>query len=260
MSNLFPNQYYGMHVWKHKDLPILESDNFDFFRCVEFDNSFYGKTIGTLHSGNLRVSRKDNRYSNLFPGQKLSYWADSPETARAEVKKWGASNNLLTFWAYDDGSSFIPTVYPADLLRIVDGIHFGFDVILRKLSNNVSLSLDEEDFIEKIAREEPDCLAYKSEARKDGVCFLFFERGFKKLSLKRVSLRLGSERGKNHAAIECAITSDFTPILESYGRYFSPKARVQFDESYKNTDEYLLRKQVEEYTRQKVHRSAKWGD
>ena len=108
------------------------------------------------------MSRADNRYSRLFPGQRLSYWADSPQTARAEVKKWGARNNLLTFWAYDDGSSFIPTVYPANYLRIVDGIHFGFDRILMKVSKQEVLTKVEQEFIDKIALEEPDCLAYKS--------------------------------------------------------------------------------------------------
>ena len=104
MGELFPNQYFGMDIWKHQALPIIESHDFNFFRCLEFKDIYYGKTVSELHRGNLRVSRKDNRYSNIFPGQKLSYWADSPKTARAEVKKWGAGNNLLTFWAYDDGN------------------------------------------------------------------------------------------------------------------------------------------------------------
>lgn len=257
MGELFPNQYYGMNIWKHRDLPIIESHDFNFYRCVQFTDEFYGKTVSVLHSGNLRVSRVDNRYSQLFPGQKLSYWADSPRTARAEVKRWGSNNNLLTFWAYDDGSSFIPTVYPTDQLRIVDGIHFGFDLILRKLDRGTPLSRDEEKFIDKIALEEPDCLAYRSEAQKDGICFLFFEHGFKKLSLKEVSLRLGSEKGKNHTKIPCAITSDFTPVLESYGCYFMPRARVKVDEKYKKTDEYILRKQVENHSWEKVYRSVK---
>ena len=115
MGELFPNQYWGMDIWKHKELPIIESHDFNFFRCLEFKGTYYGKTVSELHCGNLRVSRKDNRYSNLFPGQKLSYWADSPQTARAEIKKWGSGNNILTFWAYDDGSSFIPTIYPAEI-------------------------------------------------------------------------------------------------------------------------------------------------
>lgn len=162
MGELFPNQYYGIDIWKHKELPILETHDFNFFRCLEFSEKYYGKTISELHQGNLRMSRADNRYSRLFPGQRLSYWADSPQTARAEVKKWGARNNLLTFWAYDDGSSFIPTVYPANYLRIVDGIHFGFDRILMKVSKQGVLTKVEQEFIDKIALEEPDCLAYKS--------------------------------------------------------------------------------------------------
>ena len=257
MGELFPNQCYGARTWIHCNLPIIKSHDFNFYRCVQFTDDFYGKTISSLHSGNLRVSRKDNRYSQLFPGQKLSYWADSPRTARAEVKKWGANNNLLTFGAYDDGSSFIPTVYPADQLRIVDGINLGFDRILKKMDENIPFSDEEEYYIEKIALEEPDCLAYKSEAKKDGICFLFFEHGFKKLSLREVSLRLGSEKGRNHAIIPCASTSDFTHILESYGCYFMPKAQVKTDEKYKNTDEYILRKQVEYRSWEKIYRSEK---
>ncbi|MFR7637356.1 MAG: hypothetical protein ACLUYZ_08445 [Lachnospiraceae bacterium] len=164
MGELYPNQYFGIDIWKHKDLPLIESHDFNFFRCIAFRDSYYGKTISELHTGNLRVSRKDNRYSQLFPGQRLSYWADSSQTARAEAKKWGAKNNLLTFWAYDDGSSFIPTVYPAEYLRIVDGIHFGFDKILKKVNDGLPLSHEEQSFIDRITYEEPDCLAYESEA------------------------------------------------------------------------------------------------
>lgn len=252
MGELFPNQYFGIDIWKHQELPILESHDFNFYRCIEFKESYYGKMISELHNGNLRVSRADNRYSNLFPGQKLSYWADSPKTARAEVKKWGAGNNLLTFWAYDDGSSFIPTVYPAEYLRIVDGIHFGFGEILKKVGNHEKLSVEEQNFIDRIALEKPDCLAYKSEARKDGICFLFFEQGFKKLSLREVSLRLGNYPGKNCATVPCAVTSDFIPSLESYGYYFLPKARIKYNKKYESTDEYILRRQVEEFSSLKI--------
>ena len=180
MGELFPNQYWGMDIWKHKELPIIESHDFNFFRCLEFKGTYYGKTVSELHCGNLRVSRKDNRYSNLFPGQKLSYWADSSQTARAEIKKWKAGNNILTFWAYDDGSSFIPTIYPVENIRIIDGIHFGFDKILKKVGNHEELTNHEKEFINRIEREKPDCLAYHSEARAGGICFLFFEQGFKK--------------------------------------------------------------------------------
>ncbi|MFR2604517.1 MAG: hypothetical protein ACLTAX_04235 [Waltera sp.] len=173
-GRIFPNQYWGMDIWKHQELPIIESHDFNFFRCLEFNDGFYGKTVSELHSGNLRLSRKDNRYSNLFPGQKLSYWADSLQTARAEIKKWGSGNNILTFWAYDDGSSFIPTIYPAENIRIIDGVHFGFDKILKKVGNHEELTHSEKEFIDKIGREKPDCLAYYSEAKAGGICFFVF--------------------------------------------------------------------------------------
>ena len=252
MGEFFQNQYWGMDIWKHQELPIIESHDFNFFRCLEFEKNYYGKTVSELHNGNLRVSRKDNRYSNLFPGQKLSYWADSPQTAKAEIKKWGSGNNILTFWAYDDGSSFIPTIYPAENIRIVDGIHFGFDKILKKVGNHEKLTKNEKEIIDRIGYEKPDCLAYHSEARKGGVCFLFFEQGFKKLSLREVKLRLGDCKGKNTANVTCAITSDFSPVLEGYGYYFSPIAKVKYDKKYIMSDEYILCKQVEEYSNEKI--------
>ena len=252
MGEFFQNQYWGMDIWKHQELPIIESHDFNFFRCLEFEKNYYGKTVSELHNGNLRVSRKDNRYSNLFPGQKLSYWADSPQTAKAEIKKWGSGNNILTFWAYDDESSFIPTIYPAENIRIVDGIHFGFDKILKKVGNHEKLTKNEKEIIDRIGYEKPDCLAYHSEARKGGVCFLFFEQGFKKLSLREVKLRLGDCKGKNTANVTCAITSDFSPVLEGYGYYFSPIAKVKYDKKYIMSDEYILRKQVEEYSNEKI--------
>lgn len=257
MDELFTNQYYGVDIWKHQELPIIESHDFNFYRCLEFKNDYYGKTISELHKGNLRIPRRDNRYATLFPGQRLSYWADSPQTARAEVKRWGASNNLLTFWAYDDGSSFVPTIYPASYLRIIDGIHFGFDKILKKINSNIKLSPKEEHYLEKIAFANPDCLAYKSEAKKEGICFLFFEQGFKKLSLREVALRLGDSKGKNHAVIPCAISSDFTPVIKNYGCYFLPKARTKIDPNYINTDEYILRKQVETHSWDKINEGMK---
>lgn len=252
MGEFFTNQYWGIDIWKHQELPIIESDSFNFFRCVEFQNDFYGRTVSELHKGNLRVSRADNRYSNLFPGQRLSYWADSPKTARAEVKKWGASNNLLTFWAYDDGSSFVPTIYPAEKLHIIDGIHFGFSKILKKIENHEDLTREEKVFVDRIAHVKPDCLAYSSETRKDGTCFLFFEPGFKKLSLRKVTLRLGSCKGKNTTRVTCAVTSDFRPVLEGYGYYFSPIAKTKYDDKYTTSDEYILRKQVDEYSHEQI--------
>ena len=45
MGEFFPNQYWGMDIWKHQELPIIESHDFNFFRCLEFNNSYYGKTV-----------------------------------------------------------------------------------------------------------------------------------------------------------------------------------------------------------------------
>ena len=158
----------------------------------------------------------------------------------------------MTFWAYDDGSSFIPTIYPAENIRIIDGVHFGFDKILKKVGNHEKLTSSEKEFIDKIGREKPDCLAYYSEAKVGGICFLFFEQGFKKLSLREVALRLGDYKGKNTAKVTCAVTSDFTPVLEGYGHYFSSIARVKYNDKYIENDEYILRKQVEEYSHEKI--------
>ena len=37
----FISQDYGRPIYKHKDLPVYITDDFDFFRCVEFNNEFY---------------------------------------------------------------------------------------------------------------------------------------------------------------------------------------------------------------------------
>ena len=39
----FISQDYGRPIYKHKDLPVYITDEFDFFRCVEFNNEFYEK-------------------------------------------------------------------------------------------------------------------------------------------------------------------------------------------------------------------------
>ena len=223
---------------------MIMTGEFDFFRCIEFNPDMYGKTVSQIHAGNLRVSRTDNRYSNLFPGQKLSYWADSPETSRAEIKRWGAGNNIITFWAYDDGSSIVPTVYPRKELQIIDGTQLEFNKILKKLEKNLEPTKGERELIDEIAYNEPDCLAYESEARKGSMNFLFFEHGFKKLSLKEVSLNLDDEKENNHSKIICADDRYYIPKLISYGEMFLPDAQTGKDADYNKTDEYKLRSQV----------------
>lgn len=247
MSDLFPNQGFDIPVERHTGLPLLSTYEFDFFRVVGFNESFYGKTVSNLHKGNLRLSRTDNRYSCLFPGQKLSYWADSIKTAKAEYFHWNKCKNFLTFWAYDDGSSFTPTFYPAQKLTIIDGFQLEFNKILCKIENNEKLSISEKDMVNAIAIREPDCLAYQSERNPDGVNFLFFEHGFKKLSLKEVSINLNDLKSRNHNRIVCATSCDYTPILKSYGEMFLPIARIGKDDDYVSSEEYTLRLDVISY-------------
>ena len=51
----FKSQDYGRPIYKHINLPVYITDEFDFYRCVEFNSSFYGKTASTLFNGNLRI-------------------------------------------------------------------------------------------------------------------------------------------------------------------------------------------------------------
>lgn len=252
MSEFFPNQSYGIPVEQHNQLPLLSTKEFDFYRVIGFEESFYGKTVSELHLGNLRLSRTDNRYSSLFPGQKLSYWADSIETARAEYYHWNTNKNIISFWAYDDGSSFIPTVYPAQNLTIIDGFQLGFNKLLHKLESGELLTPAEKDLIDMIAAYEPDCLAYQSERNPNGVNYLFFEKGFKKLSLREVSLRLGERKSRNFNSVYCAGSSDYTPYLEGYGYMFVPIAKTKYNRDYEETEEYVLRHQVWERSMNKV--------
>lgn len=93
--------------------------------------------------------------------------------------------------------------------------------------------------IERISGEKPDCLVYHSHAKKNGVNFLFFEKGFAKLSLREVRLRLGDKQEKNSNCIVGATTSDYSPIVENYGYYFNLLARVKMNDKYLKSAEYL---------------------
>ena len=50
----FISQDYGRPICKHKELPVYITDEFNFFRCVEFKDDFYRKTASSLFNGNLR--------------------------------------------------------------------------------------------------------------------------------------------------------------------------------------------------------------
>ena len=104
-NKLFDSQAYNQFVYKHKKFPIYITKEFDFFRCVPFDESMYGVVAYDLFMNNLRES--DGRYSKLFGKSKVSYWCNRPDVARAEVRKHKEAKNTLMFWAYDDYSSFI---------------------------------------------------------------------------------------------------------------------------------------------------------
>lgn len=241
MSLLFPNQNWFRSTYKHVELPVYITDEFSFFRCLAFSKSFYGKTASELHLGNLREGKAYNRYSQLFPDEKVSYWADSPKTARAEVKYHNKTNNLITFWGYDDASSSFPTREDNEPLIIIDGRNSGFSLLLDHFEQGVPLTDDEMQLLERIKNEKPDCLAYESLRRVGGVNYLFFEKGFNKLSLREVNLRLGDFPGRNTAKIVCAYGSDYIPVPESYGCYFSSIAKCEMNQDYLGTEEYKLR-------------------
>ena len=244
MGDFLKAQDYDGLLIKHKDLPIYAVDVFDFFRCVEFKKEFYGLTVSELFLGNLRKS--DGRYSKLFNGQKVSYWSSSVRVAQKEIKKHGSGNNILTFWAYDDCSSTFPTSLAKEPLIIVDGRKNGIQEIIKKVESDITLNESEEQIIKDILSYEIDAIAYDSEACTEGENYLFLESGFAKLSLREVRLRFGKKYGGTHNKIICAINSDYSPCLESYGKYFQKKIRVKMKEEYLNSLEYKFRKKFYE--------------
>jgi|GEM_PF-363241 hypothetical protein len=238
-SKVFQAQDYDQPTFKHKKLPIYITKEFDFFRCVGFKDDFYGKTASKLFNGNLRLCT--GRYSCLFPNQKITYWADSPATARAEIKKHGSGCDILTFWAYDDASSFIPCLGNDEYLIIVDGRKCGIQEVIEKIDKGEHLDNHESSLMTDIFQERFDAIAYDSKAFPGGENFIFLESGFKKLALRELRLRFGRKRGGAHNYIYCAGTSDYTPWLKGYGEYFAPKCKIKLDESYLESDEYKTR-------------------
>ena len=241
MSTLFRNHAYSSQVLRHKELPIYKTYEFSFFRCVNIKEWVYGKTISELHAGNLRKNDNKGRYSRLFPNEKISYWADSKATALSEIKKHNGNKNYLTFWAYDDTSSSFPILDNREDLIIVDGIDLNFHEILLKIEEEKELTSHEVRVVELIRSEKPDCLVYKSVANEKGKNFLFFEKGFKKLSLRETQLYFGERKSKNTNTVPTAITCDYSPIIENYGMYFDPIAKEKMKDDYKYTEEYTLR-------------------
>lgn len=162
-------------------------------------------------------------------------------TARAEVKKHGAGCNLLTFWAYDDASSFEPCLGGEEMLCIVDGRSSGIQKLIMKVDKGSELTSEEKKIIDDILKEPIDAIAYDSEAYPGGENFIFLERGFKKLALREIRLRFGRKDGGGHNFICCAASSDYTPYPKEYGKFFLPKCKVGYDVNYENSEECIER-------------------
>lgn len=51
MSELFPNQYWGMDIWKHQELPIIESHDFNFLDVLNLQIITMGKQLANYIKG-----------------------------------------------------------------------------------------------------------------------------------------------------------------------------------------------------------------
>lgn len=210
-------------------------------------NGFYNKTVSELHAGNLRDRKAGNRYSNLF-NEKTSYWSEDMSVARLEVRSHRSCYSHLMFWAYDDTSSTFRTIPDSSGLHIINGMELGFSKILYKSENSIKLSESELEIMDRIMAESPDGLVYDSHVRFNNRNYLFFERGFKKLSLRQVSLTIRENNRVNRNRVACATSSDYHPSIRAYGHYFELIAKLRFDEKYLESDEYIAVKIISDVT------------
>ena len=229
-------QNYDGFFMSEDELPIYEASTFDFFRCVEFNDSLYNVLATDLFKNNLRMS--NGRYSKLFPNQKISYWSNSKKVARKEIKHHGSGNNILAFWAYDDASSSFPFHKDDEPLVIVDGRKCGIQTLIDKIENEEDLTVIENLYMKSILLYPIDAIVYDSKRDPEGENYIFLERGFKKLAIRKISLRFSKKDGGHHNFISCAGTCDYTPYLEAYGEYFAPKCKRKMDKNYLNSEEY----------------------
>ena len=170
-------------------LPIIYKDNIEVVRCVATGEWMFGKNTFELHSGNLRIGKKTNRYAKLFPFLYVSYWADSIDTARAEMMYHYGDTDFVSFHASyhcQDASEH---------LRIVDGTEINFHKIIEKDELGISLEASEKELIQIIADTQPDCLLYQSKRNIDGTNYLFFENGFRKLCCNEINLNVRCVNG-----------------------------------------------------------------
>ena len=57
--------------------------------------------------------------------------------------------------------------------------------------------------------------------------------------------------------IVCAGTCDYSPYIESYGKYFMPKVKVAMEQTYLQSNEYILRKQILEESYRRIREAVK---
>ena len=162
-------------------------------------------------------------------------------TARAEIKKHGAGNNILTFWTYDDATSTFPMLPEQEPLVIIDGRKCGVQELIDKADNNIQLTQAEREYLTSLLSMNPDCLVFDSNAKEGGENYIFFEKGFRKQSLRQIWLRFGRKDGGSHNRIVCADACDYSPLIKSDGKCFMPKAKIVMVQSYLQSDEYLSR-------------------
>lgn len=109
-------------------------------------------------------------------------------------------------------------------------------------NHSIDLSESELEIMDRIRSESPDGLVYSSHVDPNHRNYLFFESGFRKLSLKQVSLTVRKDGHVNRNRVTCATSSDYTPSIEAYGHYIEPIAKLKFDERYLKSEEYISRK------------------
>lgn len=235
-NRLFDSQAYNQIIYKHRKFPIYITKEFDFFRCVPFDENMYGVPAYNLFINNLRKS--DGRYSKLFGDSKVSYWCNSPDVARAEVRKHKDAKDTLMFWAYDDFSSFVPCREDSDFLHILDARSTDIANLIEKIDKNEQVSEKERNFFKELMKEEIDAIAYQSKAVDKGENFIFNERGFAKLALKWIRLRFSKLNGGSSNRIWIVCNGDYNPYVEAYAEFFAPKCCIKKDKKFLETEEF----------------------
>lgn len=91
--------------------------------------------------------------------------------------------------------------------------------------------------MDRIRSESLDSLVYGSHVNPSHCNYMFFDSGFRKLSLRKLSLTIRKDDRVNRNRAVCAISSDYTPFIEAYGHYFEPIAKLKFDEKYPESED-----------------------